>query len=217
VEEAGTASGLRRGALVQPEVPPQVHASVNGQRFLAPGPSSRSSHVSMAAVSGGCCTIMSSAPSSRRRTTPCLLRIESDGIVGDFSSWRNALSSGTSLGEFTVLVRVWRGPQRCRRTRADHRFAKHLRPQRMPSHTRSRSASSRYCRDLGMGEFRAASRVIAGSIGRPGVAVRRTVGGCRNRPPCSSTNGVPLESVVCLVVHPQLAWLCMSDQSCLAS
>jgi len=34
----------------------------------------------------GCGTTMSSSPSSRRRTTPCFVCIESDGIVGNFNA-----------------------------------------------------------------------------------------------------------------------------------
>ena len=34
----------------------------------------------------GCGTTMSSTPSSRRRTTPCFVCIESDGIVGNFNA-----------------------------------------------------------------------------------------------------------------------------------
>jgi hypothetical protein len=41
---------------------------------------------------GRCGTIMSSTPSSRRRTTPCFLCIESDGIVGNFSARQQDLS-----------------------------------------------------------------------------------------------------------------------------
>jgi hypothetical protein len=46
-----------------------------------------------------CGTIMSSTPSSRRRTTPCFVCIESDGIVGNFDArqqWRGAARSDRS-------------------------------------------------------------------------------------------------------------------------
>jgi hypothetical protein len=79
--------------------------------------------------------------------------------------------------------------------------------------------SWRYCQDLWMSEFQAASSVVGGSIGRSANFPGSSSPNCwwmSNRPPCSSSNAVPLQSCSSQV-HAHVTWLCMSDQSCLAS
>jgi len=58
------------------------------------------------------------------------------------------------------------------------------------------TAAGRYCQDLWMGEFQAASRVVGGSIGRSVSFPGSSSSNCcwmSNRPPCSSSNWVPLD------------------------
>ena len=50
-------------------------------------------------------TIMSSTPSSRRRTTPCFVCIESDGIVGNFSA-RQQPQNAARTGSAGVVQRL---------------------------------------------------------------------------------------------------------------
>jgi hypothetical protein len=84
---------------------------LNGQRFRATG-IARLNVPSYHLRPCKCTIVMSSTPSSRRRTTWCFLCIESDGIVGKFSARQHAcprIVFGTDFTDGRLMVATRKG------------------------------------------------------------------------------------------------------------